>query len=60
MLLTVVSAWSYFVVCKVLVFASSEISTSGRDLVGLYALPAGRGTGLPTARHPQPFIESRL
>lgn len=54
MLSTLVSAWSYFVVGRLLVFASPEISISGHispDLVGLYALPAGRGTGLPTARH---------
>ena len=54
MLSTLISAWSFLIVCKVLVFASSEISISGHinpDLDGLYALPAGRGTGLPTARH---------
>ncbi len=60
MLSAVVRAWSYFVVCKVLVFASSETSTSEHDLVGLYAISAGRGTGLLIAQHPHPFIESRL
>ncbi len=51
MLSNLVSAWSYFVVCKVLVFATSEISISGHISPHLDALPAGRGTGLPIARH---------
>ncbi|KAL0018454.1 hypothetical protein WJX79_002343 [Trebouxia sp. C0005] len=42
------SAWSYFVVCHLLLFATPEISVSGHispELVGLDALPVGRGTG---------------